>query len=98
MCEYVAYLCVSVSVSVSVSLCLCVSVYHIRPDEQTYMCTPLTHSLTQSLLLLHLHRYYSATILKLSGFTGNTQVIWLSAVVAFCNFLGSCVGLRLGNI
>jgi len=39
--------------------------------------------------------YYSATILKLSGFTSNTQVIWLSAVVAFCNFFGSCVALRL---
>lgn len=39
--------------------------------------------------------YYSATILKLSGFTSNTQVLWLSAVVAFFNFFGSCIGLRL---
>jgi MFS transporter, SP family, solute carrier family 2 (myo-inositol transporter), member 13 len=38
-------------------------------------------------------RYYSATILKLAGFTSTSQAIWLSSVVAFCNFFGSCVGL-----
>mmetsp|Transcript_22449 Transcript_22449/g.32745 ORF Transcript_22449/g.32745 Transcript_22449/m.32745 type:complete len:659 (+) Transcript_22449:103-2079(+) len=39
--------------------------------------------------------YYSATILKLAGFTSNSEAIWLSAVVAFCNFIGSCAGLFL---
>lgn len=38
-------------------------------------------------------RYYSATILKLAGFTSTSQAIWLSSVVAFCNFFGSCIGL-----
>lgn len=38
-------------------------------------------------------RYYSATILKLAGFTSNSQAIWLAAVVAFFNFFGSCIGL-----
>jgi SP family myo-inositol transporter-like MFS transporter 13 len=37
--------------------------------------------------------YYSATILKLAGFTSTTQAIWLSAGVSFCNFFGSCIGL-----
>jgi MFS transporter, SP family, solute carrier family 2 (myo-inositol transporter), member 13 len=41
------------------------------------------------------HRYYSATILKLAGFTSTSQAIWLSAAVAFCNFVGSCAGLLL---
>lgn len=39
--------------------------------------------------------YYSATILKLAGFTHTCEAIWLSAAVSFCNLLGSCVGLAL---
>jgi SP family myo-inositol transporter-like MFS transporter 13 len=38
--------------------------------------------------------YYSATILKLAGFS-STSAIWLSAVTAFCNLIGSIVGLVL---
>jgi len=37
--------------------------------------------------------YYTATILKLAGFSTNTEAVWLSAAVAFCNFSGSVVSL-----
>ena len=40
-------------------------------------------------------RYYSATIIRMSGVQDNSTVIWLAAVVAFCNFLFSLVGLYL---
>jgi SP family myo-inositol transporter-like MFS transporter 13 len=39
--------------------------------------------------------YYSATILKLAGFTSDLEAIYLSIVVSFCNFIGSLVGLYL---
>jgi MFS transporter, SP family, solute carrier family 2 (myo-inositol transporter), member 13 len=37
--------------------------------------------------------YYTATILKLAGFSTNAEAVWLSAAVAFCNFMGTVVGL-----
>ena len=37
--------------------------------------------------------YYSATLLKLAGFTSTKDAIWLSAVVALCNVLGSIGGV-----
>lgn len=37
--------------------------------------------------------YYTATILKLAGFSTDTEAVWLSAAVAFCNFMGTIVGL-----
>jgi SP family myo-inositol transporter-like MFS transporter 13 len=42
-----------------------------------------------------MHRYYSATILKVAGFSDATEAIWLAAAVSFCNLSGSCVGLFL---
>lgn len=39
--------------------------------------------------------YYSATILKLAGFTDNTTAIWLACVVSFMNMVGSSIGLYL---
>ena len=39
--------------------------------------------------------YYSATILKLAGFTSDLQAIYLSIAVSFCNFVGSLLGLYL---
>ena len=39
--------------------------------------------------------YYSATILKLAGFTSDLEAIYLSIVVSFCNFIGSLLGLYL---
>ena len=39
--------------------------------------------------------YYSATILKLAGFTSDLEAIYLSIVVSFCNFIGSLIGLYL---
>jgi len=38
--------------------------------------------------------YYTASILRMAGFS-RSDSIWLSAAVSFCNFLGSCIGLRL---
>jgi MFS transporter, SP family, solute carrier family 2 (myo-inositol transporter), member 13 len=38
--------------------------------------------------------YYSATILKTAGFS-SSSAIWLSAVTAFCNLLGSIAGLLI---
>jgi len=37
--------------------------------------------------------YYTATILKLAGFSSDFEAVWLSAVVAFCNVLGTIIGL-----
>jgi len=37
--------------------------------------------------------YYSATLLRLAGFTSNSDAVWLAAVVALCNVLGSLVGV-----
>ena len=37
--------------------------------------------------------YYSATLLKLAGFTSNSAAIWLSVVVAMCNLIGSIAGV-----
>lgn len=37
--------------------------------------------------------YYTATILKLAGFTTDLEAVWLSAAVAFCNFAGTVIGL-----
>jgi len=39
--------------------------------------------------------YYSATILKLAGFTSDLEAIYLSIVVSLFNFCGSLVGLYL---
>jgi len=38
--------------------------------------------------------YYSATILKTAGFS-NSSAIWLAAVTAFCNLIGSVAGLLI---
>lgn len=44
----------------------------------------------------HSHcRYYSASILKIAGFSSSSEAIWLSVAVAFCNFVGSMAGLYL---
>ena len=40
-------------------------------------------------------RYYSATIIKLSGVKSETAAIWLSAVTSAVNFLFTFVGLYL---
>lgn len=65
-------------------------------DLLTRRLIPIHHSSIHPFI-----RYYSATILKLAGFTHTSQAIWFSAVVALCNFLGSLVGLycvdRLGR-
>eukprot|EP00128_Syssomonas_multiformis_P004245 Colp12_sorted_trinity150504_noHs@16566 len=39
--------------------------------------------------------YYSATIIKLAGFTSDTQAIWLAAAIAGVNFLFTIVGLYI---
>ena len=39
--------------------------------------------------------YYSGTILKQAGITNVTLAIWLSAVIAACNFIFTLVGLAL---
>lgn len=39
--------------------------------------------------------YYGATIIQMAGFTDATTAIWLSAVVAFSNFLFTFVGIAL---
>ena len=40
-------------------------------------------------------RYYSATIIRMSGVKDNSTVIWLAAVVASVNFLFTIVGVYL---
>ena len=47
-----------------------------------------------SVCLLH-GRYYSATIIKMSGVTDDRIAIWLSALTAFTNFIFTLVGLWL---
>lgn len=37
--------------------------------------------------------YYTATILKFAGFSSDVEAVWLSAAVAFCNVLGTVIGL-----
>ncbi|XP_033646843.1 proton myo-inositol cotransporter-like isoform X1 [Asterias rubens] len=49
----------------------------------------------QQLVGINTVMYYSATIIRMSGVQDNSTVIWLAAVVAFCNFLFSLVGLYL---
>lgn len=39
--------------------------------------------------------YYSSSILRLAGFTSNSQTILLTIAISFCNFVGSIVGLCL---
>ena len=41
------------------------------------------------------HRYYSATIIRMSGVKSDEAAIWLSAVTAAVNFLFTMVGLYL---
>ena len=40
-------------------------------------------------------RYYSATIIEMSGIQGDQLAIWLAAVVAFGNFAFTIVGVCL---
>ena len=40
-------------------------------------------------------RYYSATIIKMSGVKSEQMAIWLAAVTAFVNFIFTFVGLWL---
>ena len=40
-------------------------------------------------------RYYSATIIKMSGVRSESTAIWLSAVTAAVNFVFTFVGLYL---
>ena len=44
---------------------------------------------------LFTHRYYSATIIQMSGVQGDQLAIWLAAVVAFGNFAFTMVGVCL---
>ena len=41
---------------------------------------------------LFTHRYYSATIIQMSGLQGDQLAIWLAGVVAFGNFAFTIVG------
>ena len=45
--------------------------------------------------LPRVHRYYSATIIRMSGVKSDEAAIWLSAVTAAVNFLFTMVGLYL---
>lgn len=42
-----------------------------------------------------LHRYYSATILQMSGVEDDRLAIWLAALTAFINFIFTLVGVWL---
>ena len=44
---------------------------------------------------LFTYRYYSATIIQMSGLQGDQLAIWLAAVVAFGNFAFTIVGVCL---
>ena len=41
------------------------------------------------------HRYYSATILQMSGVEDDRLAIWLASVTAFTNFIFTLVGVWL---
>lgn len=41
------------------------------------------------------HRYYSATILQMSGVEDDRLAIWLAALTAFINFIFTLVGVWL---
>lgn len=47
------------------------------------------------LIFLSLHRYYSATILQMSGVEDDRLAIWLAALTAFINFIFTLVGVWL---
>ena len=48
-----------------------------------------------SMFICYFVRYYSATIIKMSGVRSETTAIWLSAVTAAVNFMFTFLGVYL---
>lgn len=48
-----------------------------------------------TIIVFFAHRYYSATILQMSGVEDDRLAIWLASVTAFTNFIFTLVGVWL---
>ena len=78
--------------SQTMSSCVNVKPY---PKARQILWFPIYNIICFNAVLLHLCRYYSASIIRMSGVEDDSTVIWLSAVVAFVNFLFTLVGVYL---
>lgn len=65
-----------------------------RPTIRVYEVWWITYALNNTFFILY-KRYYSATIIRMSGVKGDETAIWLSAVTSLVNFLFTILGLYL---
>ncbi|KAF7246709.1 Proton myo-inositol cotransporter [Varanus komodoensis] len=70
-------------------------IHQLRPYLENGCLVTVTHALEESIVPEQEARYYSATILQMSGVQDDRLAIWLAAVTAFTNFIFTLIGVWL---